>query len=281
MSSPASRSLITQPLSFSALPDPPPLVLGGRAGVHDGLCLEVPAFRALHSPRRPRARSAHDGHTEARVCPARREHLLDLTGVEVGAAQLHRPDAGAVLDGQVVDDLPGQRRPPAVPLASSSWWLSRSLVTSVSLETGPAVAVAAQTALGGHGLAVVQNGQADPADRARLIGPQADLAADAGTVSSGRVAAWSARSRCRRRRPIRRGPAPGRGRLPAGRTLLPRRWRGQWRSVRRSAPRSRAPSPSTMSVCSGSSSRMAIRSGNRFLIVSTSLRGSSSAATTQ
>ena len=41
------------------------------------------------------------------------------------------------------------------------------------------------------------------------------------------------------------------------------------------------PSPSTMAVCSGSSSRIAIRSGNRFRIVSTSLRGSWSAPTTQ
>ena len=47
------------------------------------------------------------------------------------------------------------------------------------------------------------------------------------------------------------------------------------------APRSRAPSPSTMSTCSGSSRRMAIRSGNRFRIDMTSLRGSCNAATTQ
>jgi hypothetical protein len=43
----------------------------------------------------------------------------------------------------------------------------------------------------------------------------------------------------------------------------------------------REASPSTMSVCSGSSSRIAIRSGNRFRIVSTSVRGSWSAPTTQ
>ena len=41
--------------------------------------------------------------------PAGHEHLLDGTGVQVGAAQLHWADAGAVLDGQVLDDLTGER----------------------------------------------------------------------------------------------------------------------------------------------------------------------------
>ena len=47
------------------------------------------------------ARWAQAGQTEARVCPHGHEHLLDGAGVEVGPAQLHRADAGAVLDGQV------------------------------------------------------------------------------------------------------------------------------------------------------------------------------------
>lgn len=41
--------------------------------------------------------------------PAGHEHLLDGAGVQVGPAQLHRADAGAVLDGQVLDDLTGER----------------------------------------------------------------------------------------------------------------------------------------------------------------------------
>ena len=42
--------------------------------------------------------------------PAGDEDLVDLAGVEVAAAQLDRPDAGAVLDGQVADDIAGQRQ---------------------------------------------------------------------------------------------------------------------------------------------------------------------------
>ena len=41
--------------------------------------------------------------------PARDKHLLDGPGVEARAAQRHRADAGAVLDGQVLNDLAGQR----------------------------------------------------------------------------------------------------------------------------------------------------------------------------
>jgi hypothetical protein len=41
--------------------------------------------------------------------PAWHEHRFGLASVEVGAAQLHRPDAGAILDGKVADDLTGQR----------------------------------------------------------------------------------------------------------------------------------------------------------------------------
>ncbi len=50
--------------------------------------------------------------------------------------------------------------------------------------------------------------------------------------------------------------------------------------VEQSAPRSRAPSPRTRSVCSGSASRIAIRVGNRSRNGITSLRGSITAATT-
>ncbi len=41
--------------------------------------------------------------------PAGHEDLLDDAGVEVGAAQLHGTDAGAVVDGQVLYDLTGER----------------------------------------------------------------------------------------------------------------------------------------------------------------------------
>ena len=39
--------------------------------------------------------------------PARDQYRVGLAGVEVGAAQLDGADAGAVLDGQVPDDLAG------------------------------------------------------------------------------------------------------------------------------------------------------------------------------
>jgi hypothetical protein len=39
--------------------------------------------------------------------PARDEDLFHGPGGDVGAAQLHRADAGAVLDGQVPDNLAG------------------------------------------------------------------------------------------------------------------------------------------------------------------------------
>ena len=41
--------------------------------------------------------------------PARHEHLVHLAGVQIAAAKLDWADARAVLDGQVQDDLTGQR----------------------------------------------------------------------------------------------------------------------------------------------------------------------------
>jgi len=55
------------------------------------------------------ARSAQAGQTWARGVAARDEDLAHLAGIQVGTAQLHRADARAVLDGQVADDLAGQR----------------------------------------------------------------------------------------------------------------------------------------------------------------------------
>ena len=105
---PVAGGLVAERLGLGAGLDPPPLLLGGRVRVGDRLVLEVPAFPALRRPQRPRpfrARRAHRGEG----VPAGHQHLLYLAGVEVGAAQLHRPDARAVLDGQVLDDLTGQR----------------------------------------------------------------------------------------------------------------------------------------------------------------------------
>jgi hypothetical protein len=41
--------------------------------------------------------------------PARDEHLLGLAGVQVGASELDGPYAPAVFDGQLADDITGQR----------------------------------------------------------------------------------------------------------------------------------------------------------------------------
>jgi hypothetical protein len=41
--------------------------------------------------------------------PAGDEHGVGLAGVQVGASQLDGADAGAVLDGQILDHLAGQR----------------------------------------------------------------------------------------------------------------------------------------------------------------------------
>ena len=108
MSCPSSVGLVAHGLGLGPLFDPPLLVLGRRVRLDDRFGLQVPAFPALRGPQRLgafRARRAHRGQG----VPARDEHLLDGPGGYVGAAQLHRADAGAVLDGQVADDLAGQR----------------------------------------------------------------------------------------------------------------------------------------------------------------------------
>ena len=105
---PAVGGLVAHHLSLGALFDPPLLVLGRLVRFDDRFGFQVPAFPALRGPQRPgafRARRAHGGQG----VPARHEHLFHGPGGQVGAAQLHRADAGAVLDGQVLDDLAGQR----------------------------------------------------------------------------------------------------------------------------------------------------------------------------
>ena len=105
---PVVVGLVAHGLGLGALFDPPLLVFGRLVRLDDRFGLEVPAFPALRGPQRLgpfRARRAHGGEG----VPARDEDLLHGPGAEVGAAQLHRADAGAVLDGQVLDDLAGQR----------------------------------------------------------------------------------------------------------------------------------------------------------------------------
>ena len=105
---PAVGGLVAHGLRLGAFLDPPLLVVGGFVRVDDRLVVQVPAFPALRGPQIPgafRARRAYRGQG----VPARDQDLLHRPGPQVGAAQLHRADAGAVLNGQVPDDFPGQR----------------------------------------------------------------------------------------------------------------------------------------------------------------------------
>ena len=129
---PVAGGLVPEPLCFGALLDPPALVIAGGVRLDDRFGLEVPAFLALCRPQRPgpfRARRAHAGEG----VPAGHQHLLYLAGVEVGAAQLHRPDARTVLDGQVLDDVTGQRhRQPLSPRRPGRAFLGHWSPPSVS-----------------------------------------------------------------------------------------------------------------------------------------------------
>ena len=131
-----------------------------------------------------RARSAHDGQTDGEGVPARHQHLFYARRCRgwCGAAapagcrrRARRPGRGR---------LHGPAAWPAAPPASSWSWLSSVTGHLRRLVAGPGVAVAAQAALGGHGLAVVQDDQAGAADRARLIGPPGRRRGHAGTSSS-------------------------------------------------------------------------------------------------
>ena len=105
---PAVGGLVAHRLRLGPFLDPPLLVLGGLVRVDDRFVVQVPAFPALRGPQGPgafRARRAHGGQG----VPARDQDLLHRPGAQVGAAQLHGADAGAVLDGQVPDDFTGQR----------------------------------------------------------------------------------------------------------------------------------------------------------------------------
>jgi hypothetical protein len=107
-------------LRLGAVGDQGLLFPGGRVWVDDGFVVEVPAFPALGSPQDPGAFGAGRADRVQGV-PARDEDLLDIASVNLGAAQLHRPLADAMLGGQVLDHVPGQRhrqplrpRPPPV-----------------------------------------------------------------------------------------------------------------------------------------------------------------------
>ena len=124
----SSSSLVSRPSLARSVPaclrlgpvgDQVPLVLRRRVRVDDGFVVQVPAFAALRGPQDPGPLGAGRAHRGQGV-PARDEDLLDVAGVDLGPAQLHRPQAGAVLGGQVPDHLRasgighplGPRRPP-------------------------------------------------------------------------------------------------------------------------------------------------------------------------
>ena len=68
----------------------------------------MPAFTALCGPECSGSFGAGWAHAGQGVA-AGHEDRFGLAGGEIGAAKLEGPDAGAVLDGQVPDHIPGQR----------------------------------------------------------------------------------------------------------------------------------------------------------------------------
>jgi hypothetical protein len=93
-------------LHLGAVGDRGPLFRGGRVGFDDGFAVQVPAFAALRGPEQLGSFGAGRADRGQGV-PARDQDLLDVAGVEVGAAELDRALAGAVLGGQVLDHGPG------------------------------------------------------------------------------------------------------------------------------------------------------------------------------
>ena len=84
------------------------LLVVGRVRLDDRLVIQVPAFAALCGAQQPGPFGARRADRGEGV-PAGDEDLLDVAGVDVGAAQLDRPQAGAVLGGHFFDHVPGQR----------------------------------------------------------------------------------------------------------------------------------------------------------------------------
>ena len=108
VSLPGRVGLVALVLGLGAVRDPGALHVVRLVGGDHGLGLQVPALAALGGPQRlgPLGAGRADG---GEGVPAGDEHLLDLAGVQVGAAELDGADAAAVLGGQVADDIAGQR----------------------------------------------------------------------------------------------------------------------------------------------------------------------------
>jgi hypothetical protein len=95
-------------LGLGAFLDPHALLVVRRVWLDDRFGFEVPAFAALGSAQCPLAFGAR-GADGGEGVPARDEHLLGLPGFKVGAAELDGAHAPAVLDGQLADNITGQR----------------------------------------------------------------------------------------------------------------------------------------------------------------------------
>jgi hypothetical protein len=96
-------------LCLSPVGDAGLLLVVGRVWFDDRFVVQVPAFAALRGAEQPGSFGAWRADRGEGV-PAGDEDLLDVAGVDVGAAQLDRPQAGAVLGGYLFDHVPGQRR---------------------------------------------------------------------------------------------------------------------------------------------------------------------------
>jgi len=116
--------LVAPGLGLGAFLDPHPLYVVGLVGLDDGLAVEMPAFPALGCPQRlgPFGARGADG---GEGVPARDEHLGDLAGLDVGAAELHRPHAPAIGDGQLADHGTSERHGQSLG-AGGSWCHSAS-----------------------------------------------------------------------------------------------------------------------------------------------------------
>ena len=105
---PGGLGVVALGLGLGAHFDPHALHVVGLVGLDDGFVVEVPAFAALGRAQRLGPFGAGRADRGEGV-PAGDEHLLDLAGLQVGAAELDRADAAAVGDGQLADHVTGQR----------------------------------------------------------------------------------------------------------------------------------------------------------------------------
>jgi len=104
----ARVALVVLLLGLGAQLDPQALFVVGLVGLDDGLVVEVPALPALRRPQHPVPLGTR-GADRRQGVPARHEHWFGLPSLQVGAPQLDWPDTSAVADGQVADDVAGQR----------------------------------------------------------------------------------------------------------------------------------------------------------------------------